>query len=391
MIGKKKNRLAKCAVAIVLAFSLIAIPSYQPVAGASDLSSRQEDLKRQKEEAQAALEEARKKTEDQQAQKDAIDENIRIVQEQIDANNEQLDLLDGQIREKEEQISGKQAEIDQKFDTLKQRLCEIYMAGDTSTLEIILGAKSFSDLLDKAEMVKYISQHDSELINGLRESLAGIQAEKDSIEADRSQVEEKKQELDSQRAELDALLAESNALLEQLQGEQQAAQDSLNETDSELQQIEQEIQEYYANQQQSAASSGDSVGNITVGAGGLVWPTPSFHYLSSYWGDGRNHGAIDISGSGIYGSPVVSAASGTVIKAYSGGWGGGYGNHIMIDHGNGMMTVYGHLSSVDVSTGQSVSAGQVIGRVGNTGQSTGPHLHFEVRINGVKQNPLNWY
>ena len=88
---------------------------------------------------------------------------------------------------------------------------------------------------------------------------------------------------------------------------------------------------------------------------------------------------------------MVSAASGTVIKAYSGGWGGGYGNHVMIDHGNGMMTVYAHLSSVGVSTGQSVSAGQVIGRVGNTGQSTGPHLHFEVRINGVKQNPLNWY
>ncbi len=388
MNGKKRNRIAKCAVALVLAFSLIAAPSYQPVAGASDLSGRQEDLKRQKEEAQAALEEARKKTEDQQAQKDAIDENIRIVQEQIDANNEQLDLLDGQIREKEEQISGKQAEIDQKFDTLKQRLCEIYMAGDTSTLEIILGAKSFSDLLDKAEMIKYISQHDSELINGLRESLAGIQAEKDSIEADRAQVEEKKKELDSQRAELDALLAESNALLEQLQGEQQAAQDNLDETDSELQQIEREIQQYYAEQ---PSSSGGSVGDITIGAGGLVWPTPGFHYLSSYWGDGRNHGAIDIAGGGIYGTPVVSAASGTVIKAYSGGWGGGYGNHVMIDHGNGMMTVYAHLSSVGVSTGQSVSAGQVIGRVGNTGQSTGPHLHFEVRINGVKQNPLNWY
>ena len=152
----------------------------------------------------------------------------------------------------------------------------------------------------------------------------------------------------------------------------------------------------------SGGSSGDSGYTPPSSSGGYVWPCPGFYYLSSEWNEDRytyNHGAIDIAGGGIMGATVVAADSGTVIssnsscvhnwgKSGSCGCGGGYGNYVWIDHGNGKATVYAHLSSVSVSTGQYVSQGQVLGYVGSTGESTGPHLHFECRYYGEKYNPM---
>ena len=135
---------------------------------------------------------------------------------------------------------------------------------------------------------------------------------------------------------------------------------------------------------------------------GYLWPCPGFYYLSSLWNEDRytyNHGAIDIAGYGIQGAPVVAAASGYVYdtctycthnwgKSGSCGCGGGFGNYVWLNHGNGKETIYGHLTSVVVSPGEYVEQGQVIGYVGSTGHSTGPHLHFECRYNGTKYNPM---
>ena len=129
-----------------------------------------------------------------------------------------------------------------------------------------------------------------------------------------------------------------------------------------------------------------------VNQGGFIWPVPGYNHISSDFYDsvGRRamHGAIDIAGSGIYGAKVVASGAGTVIRVqYSNK---GYGNNVLIDHGNGISTQYSHLSGIAVSNGQKVSRGQVIGQVGSTGFSTGPHLDFTVRLNGVKQNPLSY-
>jgi len=125
--------------------------------------------------------------------------------------------------------------------------------------------------------------------------------------------------------------------------------------------------------------------------GEWVWPVPGYHYITSGFNDGEGrshtHGAIDIGGSGIYGATVVAANSGIVTQICTDDRGGGYGNYIVIDHDNGKSTLYAHLSSVSVSKGQKVSAGQKVGNVGNTGFSTGPHLHFEYRVDGVRANP----
>ena len=153
-------------------------------------------------------------------------------------------------------------------------------------------------------------------------------------------------------------------------------------------------------QQQSYDDYSDPSPDVS---GGYVWPCPGFYYLSSLFGEDRTsyaHGAIDIAGGGIMGATVVAAASGTVAdtctycihnwgKSGSCGCGGGFGNYVWINHGNGKESIYGHLTSVIVSPGQYVSAGQVIGYVGSTGYSTGPHLHFECRYNGVKYDPMS--
>ncbi len=135
------------------------------------------------------------------------------------------------------------------------------------------------------------------------------------------------------------------------------------------------------------AESGSGSG---VASGNFIWPFPHTHSITSYmeWRWGRMHNGIDIAGGGDYGEPFIAADGGTVV--WSGNDGGGYGNYVMIDHGNGYMTVYGHASALACSTGDYVSQGQTIGYVGSTGNSTGPHLHFEIRLNGDYQDPLNY-
>lgn len=132
-------------------------------------------------------------------------------------------------------------------------------------------------------------------------------------------------------------------------------------------------------------------GASVAGTGRFLWPVPGYTKLSSYWGDGRNHQGIDIASSGIYGKPIVAAESGTVTAAVCVDDNSGYGLHVDIQHSDGFMTRYGHCSRVIVSAGQYVSKGQVIAYVGDSGRSTGPHLHFEIRENGIAVDPLNYF
>lgn len=137
-------------------------------------------------------------------------------------------------------------------------------------------------------------------------------------------------------------------------------------------------------------SSSSTSSSSSYGSGSFIWPVPYTHNITSEFGMrwGRLHGGIDIADGGVYGQPIVAADSGTVILA--GNQGDGYGNYVIIDHGNGYKTLYGHMSSVAAYTGQQVSQGEVIGYVGSTGNSTGPHLHFEIRVNDVQTDPLGY-
>lgn len=221
------------------------------------------------------------------------------------------------------------------------------------------------------------------------EHLAEIAAEQ---AAARSQTLTPEQQEASKKAAAEAQKQEAQRRQQQQQQEQEQQQSQGGETSGDT-------------DSSSGGSSGSSEVTPTPVSGGYTWPCPGFYYLSSLWNEDRttyNHGAIDIAGGDIWGAAVVAADGGTVVdtctycthnypKAMTDncGCGGGYGNYVKIDHGNGKVTIYAHLTTVAVSPGQTLSKGQVLGYVGTTGQSTGPHLHFECRLNGVRYNPMD--
>ncbi len=422
--------MKKILAAVLAAATLVAGVITSHAASISELEARQAELEAQQAEYQAQLADSNAAVEAQQGEVDAIVGQVQSVTEEIQVCYQKIALLDKDIETKQTAIDAANAEIEANMDVLRQRIKTIYISGDVSSLEIILGAKDFSDFLDKIQLVQYVSNHDEELISGIQAQLDTISEEKAALEADKADLEDEQTTLEDKKSELNTLLEENKEVLANLQSDVANKQLQLDLGEEELSGLSAEIQEYYRQQrealaaQQAAAasqSSGDgssddggsggsdnsysdpSAATQIDAGGGWVWPTPGNYYLTSTFGEGRSyetHNAVDIGAS--VGTAIYAANSGTVVSSYSGcthsnyggNWcncGGGYGNYIWILHDNGYETIYGHMISTAASTGQYVSAGQLIGYVGSTGWSTGPHLHFELRINGVRSNPMNLY
>lgn len=421
----------------ILSMCIISVPVTYSVAsvGAEDVSSLQQqlkDLEEQNKKYQDILDKTQSDIKEKEQYNDALVKKIEVLDDKIALTKESITDLNDSISEKQADIDKANEDIQSQMDALCARLRTIYMAGDASNIDIILGAKDFSDFIDKMQLVKVLSNYDKNLIDGINEKLDKITEQKKSLETDKTDLETQQASLESDQNELNTLLEENKNTLANLYATSKDTEDAMEHADLESEEIENKIKEYYEKQaaeaakkaaeqqkKQQAQSSNQSSGNSNTSSGsnsgsgsgsaitplpsGFTWPCPGYYYLSSVFGEDRGsygHGAIDIAGGGIMGATVVAADSGTVIgvnnscphnwgKNGSCGCGGGYGNYVMIDHGNGKMTIYGHLTNATVSYGQSVSKGQTIGYVGSTGESTGAHLHFECRLNGVKYDPMS--
>lgn len=430
------NRLKRILCAL-LSVCIISMPAALSAASASaesidSLQQQLQELEQKNEEYQDILDKTQSDIDEKEKYNEALVSKIEVLDDKIALTRESISDLNDSIEAKQKDIDQANEDIDGQLDTLCERLRTIYMAGNASDIEIIFGAKDFSDFIDKVSLIKTLSNYDKELIDDINVKLEKITEQKTALEEDKTELEEQEASLEDDQAELNKLLEENEETLRNLYSSNQNAKTALENAADESEAIENQIREYYRKQQEQAAqqnnnsssgsneSSGGSSDNGSSGGSvsipsqpstpsvtppttsGYTWPCPGFYYLSSEWNEDRgsyNHGAIDIAGSGIMGAPVVAAESGTVVASYNGcphnwgkngscGCGGGYGNYVFIDHGNGKMTVYGHFTNVIVSTGQTVTKGQTIGYVGSTGNSTGPHLHFECRYNGVKYNPM---
>lgn len=432
------NKLKRilCAMLCVCMISIpMAIPTTVSAEDSiSDLEQQLQQLEQENEKYQKILDDTKSDIAEKEEYKSALVSKVQVLDEKIAVTREKISSLNDDIKEKQDAYDKGLSEVEDQFDALANRLRILYMSGNATDLEIIFGAKDFSDLIDKMELVKSLANSDKELISEIQTKLDELSTKKEALEADKKDLETQQASLKSDQDEFNKLISDNDEILKNLYASNSEAQNSLESAALQSDEIEAKIIQYYAAQKaaaehaaqasqsssgsSSSSSSSSSSGSSSSGSSssgsssvivpsgsGFAWPTPGFVSLSSEWFEDRevyNHGGIDIAGAGIMGTPVVAAADGTVVatnsscthnwgKSYSCGCGGGYGNYVMISHAGGKMTVYGHLTSLTVSSGQSVSRGQVIGYVGSTGNSTGPHLHYECRLNGVRYNPMSEY
>lgn len=347
-----------------------------------ELRAEQDDLERRKEENDLKLEELRKDTDQKRAYRDTLYQQIDTLQGQIDLLRRQIDDLNAQITQAEDKLAEKQEGINRNMDLLKERVRALYVTGDASTLEMILNSRNLIDFAEKTQFLKAITQHDQELIKLLNGQMDAIQEDLDKIKADKAELSGRKKDLDSKGAELTELYQEAQKLVDDAENQELNAR-----TNSELlgSQIE-ENQDAIAALEEEIRKQGIS-GSGYAGTGSFIWPMPGYTYLTCYFGE-NGHRGIDIAGGDIYGKPIVAADSGTVTYA---GWNDSYGWCVFIDHGNGYETRYAHMSALGTDTGAAVDQGQIIGYVGSTGNSTGPHLHFEVISGGGLTDPMGYF
>lgn len=323
-----------------------------------------------------------------------LDRQINSFNQKISLLNTAVESLNTQIKQTQETVATQEQEVEQTKTLLMQRLRTMYMAGETSSIEILMSSDSFENFLTRMQLVQSVSKHDSNLIKeletkmnelkelekSLREQQVKVQSEKDELAAAKAQLLPKKRQLSAKVLEMNKQIS------------------SLNAQDAEAKKIQQNLEaqkDAFEREVDDILSGKVQNGSGSVGA--MIWPLPyRGTYITSKYGSRTMNGVtkfhygVDISTRTPSPSLVAVADGKVVIASNNGSWNGGYGNYLAIDHGNGVVTVYGHCAYLKVVLGQHVTQGQSVAVMGSTGNSTGPHVHFEVRVNGSKKNPLNY-
>lgn len=263
------------------------------------------------------------------------------------------------------------------------RLRRMYITNTSSSaLTTLLSANSFSDFLNRYEILKRISQEDRTLIETLTQQKADLESLRGQLAGQKENLQSSYNKVNVKKKELDGLYTQSKNVESSILDANREYMENVEKYKDQQAALEKEIEEMLQNQGNDEA----------YGDGQLKWPVPSRSYISSYfgwrtlYGKPNYHTGIDIPGAS--GTSIVAADAGKVLSVKYLDY--GYGYHVIVDHGNGVATLYGHCSRIDVVPGQMVQKGQTIAGIGTTGNSTGNHLHFEVRINGAKMNPLNY-
>ena len=380
----------------VLALAVTIVPADTRVgvtasaATQSQLKSKQSQLESQAKNISAKLKNLKKSKAAAQDQLDLVNELVENLQTQITTVNNQITAANAEIKEIEEEIAAKDREIDKSKEKFKERMRAIYISGDmTGGLEVILCSDGVEEFISNTVYLEAMAKYDQGLIDELVNDKQGYQDKKAQVEEHKKEIDAQKIELAKKKTELDAQQKEAEELMKQIKADEEAYKRKQAEIDLEMAKARAALDALI---NQNTANSQ----NTEYYGGSFGWPTPGYKRITSPYGprtftlNGKRvssyHRGIDIGAPS--GAKIAASNGGKVVtSAYNAG---GYGNYVILDHGGGKMTVYGHMSKRMVSVGQSVTKGQQIGKVGSTGRSAGPHLHFEIRINGTAVNPINY-
>lgn len=372
-----------------------------------------DELEDQKAEYEAAAEEARLKADAIQMKIDSVSELKRVLDEEaavaVADYDEKQNALDETVERLEEnslKLLETQRDYEKKHKVLEKRVRDIYINGQISYVDVLFGAQDFSDFLTRMDLLKRVIAQDSDLVGAVLDYQNEIIEIGKQLEADKKIQEELAEKAEFAKNIKLEKVARQQALIDRMNNDKEVYDRQYDEMMAASAQVTKLIEQKryqaqvaameaerarQARQQQSQYQ--DSGGQVveTFGGGGMIWPvngeiTSPFGWRTHpIFGSSRFHSGLDIAAD--YGVPIVAAQSGVVIES---GWIGGYGNTVMIDHGGGIVTLYGHNQSLAVDVGQSVGQGQVIAYCGSTGNSTGPHCHFEVRLNGEPVSPYDY-
>ena len=352
--------------------------------------------------AQAAAELIQGKIDSVSEFKRQLDEDASVAVTDYVEKQAALDETIYRIGENETKLAEVTAELNEKHGVLEKRVRDIYINGQISYLDVLFGAQDFGDFLTRMDLLKRVMIRDSELVANVLAYQTEIKEVGKQLEADKRIQEELAAKAEEAKNISLEKVAKQQALIDLMQNDKAIYDQQYDEMMASSAEVERLIQEskYRKAAEEEARRRQEQMaqmGNVDGGyvmqnyGGGMIWPisgpiTSEFGWRTHpIFGSARFHSGLDIGGD--YGMPIHAAQSGVVIEA---GWIGGYGNTIMIDHGGGIVTLYGHNESLAVGVGQSVNQGDVIAYCGSTGNSTGPHCHFEVRVGGEPVSPWDY-
>ena len=382
-LGARIKRIVALVVVLMLVFLLISSAVVHFTGSADeqkDLESKQTELKKDKAQIEGKIDVLEGEKRSVMEEKKILDDEVTALEADIAEVNGKIAALQEQIDATTVELENATAAMEAQYEMYGERVRVMYENRATGYLDILLSSKSVGDFFEKLDIVTQIANYDKTLTEELKTEQQRIMSLKAELETDKLALEDSKQVLLDSKAVLDAKMAERDAMIRKIESSQSALESQIKVIEAEEAAVRAQI---------ARLASG---GTVYTG-GAMLWPTPSCKIITSYYGwrlhpvlgYEKLHTGMDI-GAG-YNANIIAAASGTVITAT---YNSAYGNYVVIDHGGGVCTLYAHQSSMAVSVGQYVNAGQVIGYVGSTGYSTGPHLHFEVIVNGSTVDPLGY-
>jgi len=371
---------------LIIFIFLVNFTLISKAAQASDLENKKDNIQKQINDSKNELKEVDNELSENLKQLQKIDESIQESEKTLKQLSEKISSLEEEIKKNQEEVEKLTKKYNEQKELLDERIVAMYENDDSTYLSVIFDSKSISDIISNYYLISELASYDMDLLEVVESQRKEIEQKNEEIKHSKEELEQEKINEQKTKIALSNTRTVRQNYISKLNDEEKSIQSKIDEYNKEIESIEAEIKAL-------ARKSATSGTTANYSGGSMLWPVPGYRTITSYYGMRvhpitgvyKLHSGIDVGAP--TGAKFIAVASGTVVKA---AYTTGYGNMVIIDHGGGLQTLYAHGSAILVSSGQKVSAGDAVLKVGSTGYSTGPHAHFEVRVNGNTVNPLNY-